>query len=264
MRHTDLTYKITDKRQTAGYSFNTNDYDRVQLIYVLEGCLHYEGHKPDNKIDLGPNMLVLLRRGDRFRLSCTEEGYRGLGVLVDGGREQALTGWSVTASADRPVRLLTEMILRHMAAPVSESVHVLPGLGQALIWEALALSRERDQRPAHEWAEAVRTVLELHAGAGIAVSDALASLPLSSRQLCRHFRERYGTSPKAYQNLMRIDEARRMLLETQMEITAISVELGYSSSQHFASQFRRLVGCAPSAYRRDSSQAHSTTVMRDA
>ena len=59
MRHTELTCKITGKQQPAGYSFNTNDYDHVQLIYVLEGCLHYEGHKPDETIDLGPNMLVL-------------------------------------------------------------------------------------------------------------------------------------------------------------------------------------------------------------
>jgi len=43
-----------------------------------------------------------------------------------------------------------------------------------------------------------------------------------------------------------------LLAATPMEITSIAIELGYSSSQRFAAQFRRMVGRTPSEYRRNN------------
>ncbi len=250
MGHGDTSVWVGNKQQPPHYSYCTEAYDRVQLIYVEEGCLFFRGHKAD-EIALRPHMLALLCPGDRFALACGDVGYRGFFVITQGGDTASLAGKSITGLADRSVRLMAELLRRHMAAPVPESREVLAGLGWALIWEVLALARQRAPRAAPEWADAVRTMLELNLGTGISVAEALATLGMSSRQLGRHFREHFGTSPKAYQSLLRADEARRMLVETQMDVTSIAMELGYSSSQHFASQFRRLTGCTPTAYRRN-------------
>ncbi|NQU40582.1 MAG: helix-turn-helix transcriptional regulator [Lentisphaerae bacterium] len=221
------------------------------MIYVTEGQLLIYGEDSDKTVIMDPHRFVLLRQGGAFRLSCKGEGYRGFGVSLRGEKPRAFRGAPVTGLADGTVRMLGGIILRHIAAPVAESREALAGLGQALVWEVLALERERDQRPGRDWAMAVRTALELNIGTSLPVREALASLPLSYRQLCRCFRERYGTSPKAYQELLRVDEARRMLEGTALDITSIATELGFSSSQHFAYQFRRMVGCTPSSYRRE-------------
>ena len=249
-----MTFSVESKRQASGYGFATDHYDECQLIYVTEGQLILHDEDADNEIALDPHGFVLLRPGGAFRLSCRGGGYRGFCVFGRGELPEALRGAAVTGLADGAVRMLAGMILRHCAAPVAESGKVLVGLGQALVWEVLALARERGSRPGRDWAMAVRTALDLNLGTALPVRDALAALPLSYRQLCRCFRERYGTSPKVYQELLRIDEARRMLTSTALEITSIATELGFSSSQHFASQFRRLVGCTPSAYRTQQSR----------
>ena len=49
---------------------------------------------------------------------------------------------------------------------------------------------------------------------------------------------------------LRIERARLLLAETDMPITMIAADLGYSSSQHFATSFRRDTGTTPSRYRR--------------
>jgi AraC-like DNA-binding protein len=249
MRHEHIRFSVETKRQISGYSFDSRRYDACQLIYVTEGQLLYHGDKADNPAVLKPHAFVLLRVGDSFRLSCEGEGYRGFCVFVRGEIPRALRGVSVTGLADGAVRMLGGMIRRHIAAPVMESGAALVGLGQALVWEVLVLARERQRSSTQDWAEAARTVLDLNVGTGLPVRDALATLPVSYRQLCRCFGERYGTSPKAYQDLLRVNEGRRMLSETSVDITSIAVELGFSSSQHFATRFRQLVGCSPSDYR---------------
>jgi AraC-like DNA-binding protein len=249
MRHAHVHFTVETKRQPSGYAFSSERHAECQLIYVTEGSLLYHGDKADTPVVLRPHAFVLLRVGDSFRLRCEGEGYRGFCVFARGEIPRALRGESVTGLADGAVRMLGGMIQRHVTAPVMESGAALAGLGQALVWEVLALARERQHSSIQDWAEAARTVLDMNVGTGLPVRDALATIPVSYRQLCRCFADRYGTSPKAYQDLLRINEGRRMLAETPMDITSIAVELGFSSSQHFATRFRRLVGCSPSDYR---------------
>jgi len=77
----------------------------------------------------------------------------------------------------------------------------------------------------------------------------LASLGLSYRQLARHFTAALGVSPKRYQLLARMREAKRLLAETGMSVTAVAAELGYPSSQHFATQFLAEAGATPTEWR---------------
>jgi AraC-like DNA-binding protein len=250
MGHEEQVFSVSTKVQAPGYTFSCAEYDECQFIYVTEGRLHYHGLKEDVQASLGPHEFVLLREGGAFRLYCEEVGYRGFAVQLLGKRPGLLRGEAVVGIADGGVRSLSEMIRRHMGAPVPESPEVLAGLGRALVWEVMVLARERQPVAVRDWADAARTVLDLNIATGVPVREALASLPLCYRQLCRCFRERFGTSPKAYQDLVRVDEARRLLRESRMDITSIAIELGFSSSQHFAARFRRVAGCTPTVYRR--------------
>ncbi|MFW5846112.1 MAG: helix-turn-helix transcriptional regulator [Planctomycetota bacterium] len=76
----------------------------------------------------------------------------------------------------------------------------------------------------------------------------LDGLGLGYRQLTRHFVAAMGMAPKQYQLLRRIEEAQRLLQQTRLSITSIAVELGFPSSQHFATQFKRITGSRPSQF----------------
>lgn len=80
----------------------------------------------------------------------------------------------------------------------------------------------------------------------------LASLAaLSEARFITLFNEQTGVTPHCYQTSLRLDSAKRMLCHSHASITEIALELGFSTSQHFANTFRKRVGCTPSRFRRD-------------
>jgi AraC-like DNA-binding protein len=68
------------------------------------------------------------------------------------------------------------------------------------------------------------------------------------------FRAEMGVSPSDYYLRARLDGARAQLATTDRTITAIAHDFGFSSSQNFATIFKRMVGVTPSQIR-DRSRA---------
>lgn len=266
MRHFAYTVTATRKSQPPRYRYSTARYDMFQVIYVSGGELRFKTAGIDTR--LGPGDLAILREGSGFELSTGEIGYHGVCFCATGELPSAFQGAAETTRGSVGARALARLMEQHMASPTPEAGAVLEGLGRALAWEAVRAGAEGDRpggarRPAAEWAGAVRSALDASLYTTLTARRSLRALPLSYRQLSRLFTQQYGVSPKAYQLHARLQEGRRLLECTEMDVTAIAMELGFASSQHFATRFKALTGHTPSACRmaarayRDSS-ARST------
>lgn len=73
---------------------------------------------------------------------------------------------------------------------------------------------------------------------------------LSPSHLTRVFRAVTGSTPGQFLATVRLEEARRLLLTTELSVTDICMEVGYSSLGSFSSQFSQFVGLPPSQVRR--------------
>jgi AraC-like DNA-binding protein/mannose-6-phosphate isomerase-like protein (cupin superfamily) len=81
--------------------------------------------------------------------------------------------------------------------------------------------------------------------------DELARLVgVSKQHLIALSRRQYGQTPMKMLQQMRLDEARRQLRETDKQIIAIAIELGFASSQHLARSCRAAFGKTPTQMRR--------------
>jgi AraC family transcriptional regulator len=98
----------------------------------------------------------------------------------------------------------------------------------------------------------LRVTERLRSGSEADVSlDALASdAGLSRFHFCRAFKESTGLSPHAWLRQYRLEQAMKMLRDTDVSIVAVAAELGYASQTAFAAAFRRLTGETPSDWRR--------------
>src|SRR5262245_23130072 len=85
------------------------------------------------------------------------------------------------------------------------------------------------------------------------LEEAARRLHLSERSLQRRLEEA-GTSFRAVSHAASIAAAKRMLLETDRNLTAIALTLGYHSLQSFSASFRRATGTTPSAWRAEQSR----------
>ncbi|MCC8070511.1 MAG: AraC family transcriptional regulator [Bacteroidales bacterium] len=63
------------------------------------------------------------------------------------------------------------------------------------------------------------------------------------------FHRAIGHSPRAYFNMLKMQEACRMLEETDMKINQIALKLGYTDPFYFTRLFTKIMGMAPSDYR---------------
>ena len=90
--------------------------------------------------------------------------------------------------------------------------------------------------------------------------DHLASLArMSKRSLVRAFRDATGLPPIAYLIQLRINRAAAMLRSGSEPVTEIAFRTGFTDSNYFTRQFRKLTGVSP---RRAGSNRYSRTARK--
>lgn len=76
---------------------------------------------------------------------------------------------------------------------------------------------------------------------------------LHPRTLARRFRRATGTSPTQYLLTLRVDRARRLLVESDLPVAGIAELCGFNDLKWFYRAFARQTGSSPSRYRAGSS-----------
>jgi len=79
--------------------------------------------------------------------------------------------------------------------------------------------------------------------------DAARMANLSYNYFCTQFKKFYGTSFADYLVMLRLREAERILLTTQMGITDIATSLGFANASHFIKKFKQTYGITPHIFR---------------
>ncbi|MBN3932805.1 helix-turn-helix transcriptional regulator [Streptomyces verrucosisporus] len=99
---------------------------------------------------------------------------------------------------------------------------------------------------------AVRRVIDdMHANLGqeLTIDEMARTAMFSKFHFTRVFRDVTGTSPGRFLSALRLQEAKRLLLETDFSVADISSQVGYSSVGTFSSRFKSCVGVSPSLFR---------------
>jgi AraC family transcriptional regulator len=99
---------------------------------------------------------------------------------------------------------------------------------------------------------AVRRVIDdMHVNLSqeMTIDDMARTAMFSKFHFTRIFRDVTGTSPGRFLSALRLQEAKRLLVETEFSVADISSEVGYSSVGTFSSRFKSCVGVSPSMFR---------------
>ena len=90
--------------------------------------------------------------------------------------------------------------------------------------------------------------------------DELAELVhMSVSSFHEHFKSVTSMSPLHYQKVLRLQEARRLMLSTMMDAGTASQRVGYLSASQFSREYSRFFGCAPT---RDIARLRQETQLR--
>ena len=123
---------------------------------------------------------------------------------------------------------------------------MLDGLARAVAFEYAGSGKATEAA----LAQAVRQYVRAHLAERICLDDLAASAHLSRFHFCRIFRQATGRTPMRFATELRVEEARSLLLRTEMPIKAIARQTGFADEYHFSRVFRRIAGLPPGAARR--------------
>lgn len=112
-----------------------------------------------------------------------------------------------------------------------------------------------------ELAEAAKAQLSARLGESLTLDDVARSVYASPFHLARIFQEHTGLPIHRYLTLLRLRASLERLAAGPEALTALALDLGFSSHSHFTDAFRREFGCTPSDVRRDAT-SNSLREMR--
>lgn len=83
----------------------------------------------------------------------------------------------------------------------------------------------------------------------VSIDDLSLTLGIGRRQLERRFQDDVGLSPAQYRQRLRLERAQWLLRNSDLDMTAIGLECGFTNSAHFSRTMRQTLGESPSALR---------------
>lgn len=107
-----------------------------------------------------------------------------------------------------------------------------------------------DYQPMKQIAEDVKNKIEKVYREQMALNQELNGIGVSGRRIADIFKEEYGMTPKAYADCLRLEEAKNLLLKTDMKIIDIAYSVGFGSLSAFYHFFKKESRMTPSAYRK--------------
>ena len=110
--------------------------------------------------------------------------------------------------------------------------------------------REATDADHAERAEAAKTYLASRLSARVTLDDVARAVHASPFHLARIFQQQTGVPVHRYLTQLRLRASLERLAEGTDDLTALALELGFSSHSHFTDAFRREFGKSPSEMRR--------------
>src|SRR2546430_14701048 len=94
-------------------------------------------------------------------------------------------------------------------------------------------------------------------GEPLTVDDMAREALFSKFHFTRIFQRTTGVSPGRFLSALRLQQAKRLLVSTSLNVADISLRVGYNSVGTFSSRFTRSVGLCPTEYRRTGGYVQS-------
>jgi len=276
---TILSVRAYDCRAGCGGPAAEEASDANKIVFLRHGA--FSKHFGRRSVTADVNQAVFFSKGSTYRVShpadCGDRGtvfvlapqvlndiVRELDPYIDDRPEQPFP--FVTGPCASGVFWRYREIAQRLEAAEAKPLDLLWADQSALQLAAdvLAAAFAKHQSPrrqhrngtatAHaERAEAAKNYLASRLGERIALADVASAVHAAPFHFARLFQQQTGLPVHRYLTHLRLRAALQRLADGSDDLTALALELGFSSHAHFAETFRREFGRTPSAVRRHAS-----------
>lgn len=252
-----LLYSSYSKYEEDWESYPHTHYF-TEVFYVISGTGSF--YVEDESFPIGPHDLILINSNivhtevssKNNPLEYIVLGVEGLSFLVKDDKEF----FHLHCYQEREdLNFYFQTILREMENQETDYMKVCHNLLEALI---IKLTRRTNytveilplQKKVSRECSRAKRYIDSSFSEEITL-DKLAGIARLNKYYFAHtFTEVYGISPMNYLTQKRIFVSQELLTSTDMSLSEISQQCGFSSSSYFSQSFRKICGMTPTAYRR--------------
>ncbi|WP_438445441.1 aminoglycoside phosphotransferase family protein [Gorillibacterium sp. sgz5001074] len=120
------------------------------------------------------------------------------------------------------------------------------------LFESLSAAHERPGHrdcPAESWLQRGAEYIQMHYAQGITIDNVSSYVSIDRTHFTKKFSERFGISPGKYLQQLKLNEAKRLLTETDYKLAEVARLVGFPDLFTFSKSFKRAYGAPPSDYR---------------
>ena len=260
-RHATGPFQLVETRYGRGQRVPVHDHDRPYFCLVLRG--DYRERAGNREVACRPDTFVFHPGGtpheDRFgdlggrcfNLECESTWLddRSSGL-------EALT--SPLYLHDDYTAWLTRRLHHETRTLAGHSDLAIDGLARALVAAVARAAAEQTagQAAGHgeaagpDWFREAVAIASREYADSIGLADVAARVGIHPRHLARTFHDRMGSSLGSFVRRRRVEEACRLIRESDDSLSRIAFRTGFADQSHLTRTFKRIVGTTPAAYRR--------------
>ena len=245
----------------------------VHCIYTLGMSITLQGSKHvligDKQLSYGPgqSMLATIDLPISYHITRATAAEPYLGVMLKFDQSLLMQVASTLETPREDKAVFEPISLRRLDAPVVDALYrllllldepkLIPQLSPLIQHEILIRLLHGPHAP-HLWnlihtngpTQKIATAanwIRQHFTEEMRVDELAETTNMSPTTFRQHFRAMTGMSPVQFQKLLRLQEARQLMLDKNMSAGSASALVGYKSPSQFNREYRQLFGAPPKA-----------------
>lgn len=191
-----------------------------------------------------PCLGLVLKLDLRIMAELIAQG--GLPLPAERSNDRSVGIGTVTPVLLEPFKRLLDLLDEPETIPVlapliEREIHyrLLKSDQAARLWQIASVGSQ-----GHRVAKAIDW-LKVNYTATLRIEDLAAHAQMSPSSLHHHFRQLTAMSPLQYQKWLRLNEARRLMLNEDLDAASAAFGVGYESPSQFSREYTRLFGAPP-------------------
>jgi AraC-like DNA-binding protein len=191
-----------------------------------------------------PCLGLVLKLDLRIMAELIAQG--GLPVPREHASDRGIGIGTVTPALLEPLKRLLDLLDEPETIPVlapliEREIHyrLLKSDQAARLWQIASVGSQ-----GHRVGKAIDW-LKTNYTATLRIEELAAHVQMSPSSLHQHFRQLTAMSPLQYQKWLRLNEARRLMLNEDLDAASAAFAVGYESPSQFSREYARLFGAPP-------------------
>ena len=254
-------------------------HSELELLYLLEGTVDIEVEQKHTHLQKDD---ILLINPDRRRSISYADKPLIMHLLIDytmvkkACQEQDVLFWCDSTEADREkyeeLRALLKKLIRHHVqlenyedsfAFLSDCYGILQQLTFQFMVKAADVQWSEEGDRFEERLFKINNYINSNYDQSISIKDLSEKLFLSIGYLSRFFKKNYGMNFASYLTNVRLVHAADELLYTNISVTRVAYDCGFTSAAIFNKAFKKVYNVTPTEFRKQAEKAEKTQSAGD-